>query len=76
MTQEQQAPPQIPVTDEDFAELFRRMPVAYKEITIIVQERTLREQQAKIEELEDKNSKLLLDEFRTKGDERKKVKAV
>ena len=75
MTQEQQAP-QIPVTDEDFAELFRRMPIAYKEITIIVQERTLREQQAKIEELEDKNSKLLLDEFRTKGDERKKVKAV
>ena len=75
MTQEQQAP-QIPVTDEDFAELFRRMPVAYKEITIIVQERTLREQQAKIEELEDKNSKLLLEEFRTKGDERKKVKAV
>ena len=75
MTQEQQAP-QIPVTDEDFAELFRRMPVAYKEITIIVQERTLREQQAKIEDLEDRNSKLLLEEFRTKGDERKKVKAV
>ena len=74
MTQEQQAP-QIPVTDEDFAELFRRMPVAYKEITIIVQERTLREQQAKIEELEDKNSKLLLEEFKRKDDE-KKVKAV
>ena len=76
MTQEQQAPPQIAVTDEDFAELFRRMPVAYKEITIIVQERTLREQQAKIEELEDKNSKLLLEEFRAKGAEKKKVKAV
>ncbi len=75
MTQEQQAPPQIPVTDEDFAELFRRMPVAYKEITIIVQERTLREQQAKIEELESKNSEFVLDEFKRKDDE-KKVKAV
>jgi tetrahydromethanopterin S-methyltransferase subunit G len=74
MTQEQQAP-QIPVTDEDFAELFRRMPVAYKEITIIVQERTLREQQAKIEELESKNSEFVLDEFKRKDDE-KKVKAV
>ena len=75
MTQEQQAPPQIPVTDEDFAELFRRMPVAYKEITIIVQERTLREQQAKIEELESKNSEFVLNEFKRKDDE-KKVKAV
>jgi hypothetical protein len=75
MTQEQQAPPQIAVTDEDFAELFRRMPVAYKEITIIVQERTLREQQAKIEELESKNSEFVLDEFKRKDDE-KKVKAV
>ena len=75
MTQEQQAPPQIPVTDEDFAELFRRMPIAYKEITIIVQERTLREQQAKIEELESKNSEFVLDEFKRKDDE-KKVKAV
>ena len=75
MTQEQQAPPQIPVTDEDFAELFRRMPVAYKEITIIVQERTLREQQAKIKELESKNSEFVLDEFKRKDDE-KKVKAV
>ncbi len=75
MTQEQQAPPQIPVTDEDFAELFRRMPMAYKEITIIVQERTLREQQAKIEELESKNSEFVLDEFKRKDDE-KKVKAV
>ena len=74
MTQEQQAP-QIPVTDEDFAELFRRMPIAYKEITIIVQERTLREQQAKIEELESKNSEFVLDEFKRKDDE-KKVKAV
>ena len=75
MTQEQQAPPQIPVTDEDFAELFRRMPIAYKEITIIVQERTLREQQAKIEELESKNSEFVLNEFKRKDDE-KKVKAV
>ena len=74
MTQEQQAP-QIPVTDEDFAELFRRMPVAYKEITIIVQDRTLREQQAKIEELEDKNGKLIMEDFKRKDDE-KKVKAV
>ena len=74
MTQEQQAP-QIAVTDEDFAELFRRMPIAYKEITIIVQERTLREQQAKIEELESKNSEFVLDEFKRKDDE-KKVKAV
>ena len=72
MTQEA---PQIAVTDEDFAELFRRMPVAYKEITIIVQERTLREQQAKIEELESKNSEFVLDEFKRKDDE-KKVKAV
>ena len=75
MTQEQQAPPQIAVTDEDFAELFRRMPIAYKEITIIVQERTLREQQAKIEELESMNSEFVLDEFKRKDDE-KKVKAV
>ena len=75
MTQEQQAP-QIPVTDVDYAELFRRMPMAYAQITIIVQERVLREQQAKIEELEDKNSKLLLEEFRAKGAEKKKVKAV
>jgi len=51
------------------------MPVAYKEITIIVQERTLREQQAKIEELESKNSEFVLDEFKRKDDE-KKVKAV
>ena len=76
MTQEQEAPPQIPVTDADWQELLNRMPMAKAQITIIVQERTLREQQAKIEELEDKNSKLLLEEFRTKGDERKKVKAV
>jgi hypothetical protein len=73
MTQEA---PQIAVTDADWQELLNRMPMAKAQITIIVQERTLREQQAKIEELEDKNSKLLLDEFRTKGDERKKVKAV
>ena len=73
MTQEA---PQIAVTDADWQELLNRMPMAKAQITIIVQERTLREQQAKIEELEDKNSKLLLEEFRTKGDERKKVKAV
>ena len=75
MTQEQEAP-QIAVTDADWQELLNRMPMAKAQITIIVQERTLREQQAKIEELEDKNSKLLLEEFRTKGEERKKVKAV
>ena len=75
MTQEQEAP-QIAVTDADWQELLNRMPMAKAQITIIVQERTLREQQAKIEELEDRNSKLLLEEFRTKGDERKKVKAV
>ena len=74
MTQEQA--PQIAVTDADWQELLNRMPMAKAQITIIVQERVLREQQAKIEELEDKNSKLLLEEFRTKGDERKKVKAV
>ena len=73
MTQEA---PQIAVTDADWQELLNRMPMAKAQITIIVQERTLREQQAKIEELEDRNSKLLLEEFRTKGDERKKVKAV
>ena len=73
MTQEA---PLITVTDADWQELLNRMPMAKAQITIIVQERTLREQQAKIEELEDKNSKLLLEEFRTKGDERKKVKAV
>ena len=73
MTQEA---PQIAVTDADWQELLNRMPMAKAQITIIVQERTLREQQAKIEDLEDRNSKLLLEEFRTKGDERKKVKAV
>ena len=75
MTQEQEAP-QIAVTDADWQELLNRMPMAKAQITIIVQERVLREQQAKIEELEDKNSKLLLEEFRTKGAEKKKVKAV
>ena len=73
MTQEA---PQIAVTDADWQELLNRMPMAKAQITIIVQERTLREQQAKIEELEDKNSKLLLEEFRAKGAEKKKVKAV
>ena len=75
MTQEQEAPPQIAVTTADYEELWRRMPMAYAQITIIVQERTLREQQAKIEELESKNSEFVLDEFKRKDDE-KKVKAV
>jgi len=74
MTQEQQAP-QIPVTDADWQELLNRMPMAKAQITIIVQERTLREQQAKIKELESKNSEFVLDEFKRKDDE-KKVKAV
>ena len=51
MTQEQT--PQIPVTDVDFAELFRRMPNARMELDRIVMERTQKEQmQARIEELE------------------------
>jgi len=75
MTQEQEAPPQIAVTDADWQELLNRMPMAKAQITIIVQERTLREQQAKIEELESKNSEFVLDEFKRKDDE-KKVKAV
>ena len=49
----QQETPQIPVTDVDFAELFRRMPNARKELDRIVMERTQKEQmQARIEELE------------------------
>ncbi len=74
MTQEQQAP-QIVVDTADYEELWRRMPMAYAQITIIAQERTLLEQQAKIKELESKNSEFVLDEFKRKDDE-KKVKAV
>ena len=49
----QEQTPQIPVTDVDFAELFRRMPNARKELDRIVMERTQKEQmQARIEELE------------------------
>ena len=51
MTQEQT--PQIPITDVDFAELFRRMPNARMELDRIVMERTQKEQmQARIDELE------------------------
>ena len=74
MTQEQEAP-QIAVTDADWQELLNRMPMAKAQITIIAQERTLLEQQAKIKELESKNSEFVLDEFKRKDDE-KKVKAV
>ena len=42
MTQEQT--PQIPVTDADFAELFRRMPNARMELDRIVMERLEKEQ--------------------------------
>ena len=49
----QEQTPQIPVTDVDFAELFRRMPNARMELDRIVMERTQKEQmQARIEELE------------------------
>ena len=49
----QEQTPQIPVTDVDFAELFRRMPNARKELDRIVMERTQKEQMlARIEELE------------------------
>ena len=49
----QQETPQIPVTDVDFAELFRRMPNARKELDRIVMERTQKEQMlARIDELE------------------------
>ena len=49
----QQETPQIPVTDVDFVELFRRMPNARKELDRIVMERTQKEQMlARIEELE------------------------
>tara|TARA_Y100000310_G_scaffold196338_1_gene196410 strand:- start:345 stop:551 length:207 start_codon:yes stop_codon:yes gene_type:complete len=49
----QKETPQIPVTDADFAELFRRMPNARMELDRIVMERTQKEQmQARIDELE------------------------
>ena len=51
MTQEQT--PQIPVTDADFAELFRRMPQARMELDRIVMERVEKEQMlSRINELE------------------------
>ena len=51
MTQEQT--PQIPVTDADFAELFRRMPQARMELDRIVMERVEKEQiLSRINELE------------------------
>ena len=51
MTQEQT--PQIPVTDADFTELFRRMPQARMELDRIVMERTQKEQMlSRINELE------------------------
>jgi len=55
MTQEQT--PQIPVTDADFAELFRRMPQARMELDRIVMERTQKEQMlSRINELEAQTS--------------------
>ena len=51
-TQEnQEEQPQIPVTDSDFAELFRRMPHARAELNAIVQTRVAFEMQSK--EIED-----------------------
>ena len=51
-TQEnQEEQPQIPVTDSDFAELFRRMPHARAELNAIVQTRVAFEMQNK--EIED-----------------------
>ena len=51
MTQEQT--PQIPVTDADFNELFRRMPQARMELDRIVMERLEKEQMlSRINELE------------------------
>jgi len=55
MTQEQT--PQIPVTDADFAELFRRMPQARMELDRIVMERVEKEQMlSRINELEAQTS--------------------
>ena len=56
-TQEnQEEQPQIPVTDSDFAELFRRMPHARAELNAIVQTRVAFEMQNK--EIEDLRTQL------------------
>ena len=56
-TQEnQEEQPQIPVTDSDFAELFRRMPHARAELNAIVQTRVAFEMQKK--EIEDLRTQL------------------
>ena len=56
-TQEnQEEQPQIPVTDADFAELFRRMPHAEAELKAIVQIRVAFEMQNK--EIEDLRTQL------------------
>ena len=56
-TQEnQEEQPQIPVTDSDFAELFRRMPHARAELNAIVQTRVAFEMQNK--EIEDLRKQL------------------
>ena len=56
-TQEnQEEQPQIPVTDADFAELFRRMPHARAELNAIVQTRVAFEMQNK--EIEDLRNQL------------------
>ena len=56
-TQEnQEAQPQIPVTDADYAELFRRMPHARAELNAIVQTRVAFEMQNK--EIEDLRTQL------------------
>ena len=56
-TQEnQEEQPQIPVTDSDFAELFRRMPHAREELNAIVQTRVAFEMQNK--EIEDLRTQL------------------
>ena len=56
-TQEnQEEQPQIPVTDSDFSELFRRMPHARAELNAIVQTRVAFEMQNK--EIEDLRTQL------------------
>ena len=56
-TQEnQEEQPQLPVTDADFAELFRRMPHARAELIAIVQTRVAFEMQNK--EIEDLRTQL------------------
>jgi len=53
MTQEQTPPREIPVTDADFNELFRRMPHVRMELDRIVMERVEKEQMlSRINELE------------------------